>query len=78
MLTPKNWPLAMMLLALCVPNLPGCASPSRPVPPVLVTSPRLPPPDPRLMTPIPDPASYSERVRASLHRWATTLEASPR
>lgn len=75
--TLKNSHSARTLLALCVLTLTACASPSPPGPPVLVTSPRLPPPDPRLMAPVPDPASYSERVRASLREWATTLERSP-
>jgi hypothetical protein len=76
--TLRNWLGATLLLALLVLTSTGCASRSRPEPPAIVTGPRLPAPDPRLMDPIPDPESYSERVRASLRGWATTLEASPR
>ena len=73
---PRLSRIAMLPLAACVLISSGCAAPSPGGPPALVTSPRLPPPDPRLMAPV-DPESYSLRVQASLRRWAMTLEGSP-
>lgn len=69
--TPLNWIAARAPLLLLVLTLTACAAPQ----PSL--TPRLPPPDPRLMEPPPEPESFSRRVEQSLRDWATRLEGSP-
>lgn len=75
MLTLKRSLAAMLLSLVLVLSLPGCATQSQPPLPPIVTSPRLPPPDPRLMLPPPH-ETYSDRVRKSLSDWANRLTDS--
>lgn len=76
MLTLKRLAAAILLSLVLALSLPGCGTPSQPPPPPFVTSPRLPPPDPRLMLPPPS-ETYSDRVRKSLSDWANKLTDSP-
>ena len=77
MRSPLRFALATLLFVLLAPSLHGCGTPSPQPPSVLVSTPRLPPPDPRLMEPPPTPGSFSEHVRSDLSNWANRLTGSP-
>lgn len=62
--------LASLLALLLVLSLSGCASSS----PVLIPQPRVPAPDPELMTP-PSTEDYSARAQADMKAWRQTLES---
>lgn len=74
--TPPASKTLTLLSLLLAASLSACA-PLQPQPSVLVTSPRLPPPDPRLMEPPQTPGSYSESVERDLSTWADRLTGSP-
>jgi len=72
----RNWPVLTLLLLVLVLSLTGCASPSKPLPPVVVECPKPAPLPPELVTLAPPP-NYSQIAQERIKNWRLRLTGSP-